>query len=81
MRRLLVLTAIFLFTISPMVFADTATDTTDTQESTTPVPETGFDQTTALIFSGGVLLLASYLYIWGGDASRKSFDKKMIKES
>lgn len=54
--------------------------TSQTTESTTAVPVTGKDQMIALIFGTGVVLMASYLYIWG-DTKRKSvFEAKIIKD-
>ena len=35
-----------------------------------PVPETGFDQTFALTFGAGIMLLGSYFYFWGSDEPR-----------
>lgn len=49
-------------------------------ESTVSVPNTGFNQYFALMFSAGILLLGSYLYMWGSEDT-KSFEKKIIDES
>ena len=54
--------------------------TTQTTESTGGVPSTGFNQTVALSFGVGVMLLASYLYISSDTNKRAAFERRIIKE-
>ena len=54
--------------------------TGETSQSTSTVPETGFNQMVALSFGSGIALLASYLYI-SSDANKKTaFEKKILQE-
>jgi len=54
--------------------------TSETTESTTGVPVTGFNQVVAITFGAGIALLATYFYIWGDSDKRVRFEKKFIKE-
>ncbi len=54
--------------------------TTNQATVASKTPVTGFNQIVALSFGLGVILLASYLYIWG-DSKRKSvFEAKILKD-
>ena len=55
-------------------------DSGETTESTVPVPTTGLSQIVAIGFGLGVILLASYLYIWGDGSKRITFEKKFLSE-
>jgi len=48
--------------------------------STAPagVPSTGFNQTVSILFSIGVLLLASYFYFWGSQNNNNKFEKYFL---
>lgn len=62
----------------PAVVSTTPPETTQT---TTPVPVTGFNQVVALSLGAGILLFASYLYVWGGTPSKHLvFEKKILRE-
>ena len=61
----------------PENIGSTATEST---QSATNVPTTGFNQYVALSFSFGVILLATYFY-FSTDSKKKSvFENRMIKE-
>jgi len=44
------------------------------------VPETGYNQTVALTFGLGIILLSSYLYVWGGGSKTAVFGRKIFKD-
>ena len=45
------------------------------------VPVTGLNQTVSLLFSMGVLLLASYFYFWGSQSNNNAkFEKYFLKK-
>lgn len=43
-------------------------------------PDTGHDQYIALAFGVGIILLATYLYVWGDNRRRSVFEAKIIKD-
>jgi hypothetical protein len=52
----------------------------ETTESTAPVPNTGINQIIAISFGLGVVLLASYLYLWGDSSKKVVFEKRFLRE-
>ncbi|MBW6441911.1 hypothetical protein K0B04_03370 [Patescibacteria group bacterium] len=52
----------------------------ETQESTTSVPETGFNQYVAISFGLGTILLATYFYFASDSNKKKVFETRMLKE-
>jgi hypothetical protein len=52
----------------------------ETTQSTTSVPETGFNQFVALLFGLGVVLLATYFYFASESGGKKVFETRMLKE-
>jgi hypothetical protein len=54
--------------------------TSQTTQSTSTVPLTGYNQIFAMLFGLGVILLASYFYIRGDTDRKKIFESKMIRE-
>ena len=52
----------------------------DTQESTSAVPSTGFNQFTGLTMGIGVVLLASYMYMMGDHNRKPIFAKRIIED-
>lgn len=54
--------------------------TGETTQSTSSVPETGFNQFVALFFGLGVVLLATYFYFASEAGGKKVFETRMLKE-
>jgi hypothetical protein len=54
--------------------------TSQTSESTSSVPSTGFNQWVALSFGLGVILLATYFYFASESGGKKIFESRMLKE-
>lgn len=52
----------------------------ESTETTSTVPDTGFNQVVAATFGVGIALLATYFYIWGDSDKRVKFEKRYIKE-
>jgi hypothetical protein len=51
-----------------------------TSQTTSTVPSTGYNQIFALSFGAGVVLLATYIYIWGDQNRKKIFEARILKE-
>jgi LPXTG-motif cell wall-anchored protein len=57
------------------------TTATQASSSTTSVPSTGAEQTTALTLGLGVSLLALYLYFFDANKKHKIFEKKIVSDN
>lgn len=60
--------------------ANIGSGTSQATSSGTTVPDTGYNQIVALSFGLGIILLSSYLYVWGGGNKSAIFEKRIIKE-
>lgn len=60
--------------------ANLGSTTVETSQSTTAVPDTGYNQIAGIGFGLGVALLASYLYISGDTDKKVLFEKRLIKD-
>ena len=52
----------------------------ETDQSTSTVPSTGFDQFTGITLGVGIILLSTYLYVWGDGNKKHQFARRFLED-